>query len=174
MKIFRFLLLLAATIALTACGTSHNYTNNSLNKNFYAEKPIYFKLNPKSQTLINFTGMHGTVLGGVVQPNVKETFQLSLNELANETNVKLKFIENSEEITDKDALVFDADISEINWHFGFSVATLKTVVNYKNISNNKEIQTTGIRKSGGGDEKNNLKKSLKDATYNFLKEYEKL
>jgi hypothetical protein len=118
--------------------------------------------------------MHGTVLGGVVQPNVKETFQLSLNELANETNVKLKFIENSEEITDKDALVFDADISEINWHFGFSVATLKTVVNYKNISNNKEIQTTGIRKSGGGDEKNNLKKSLKDATYNFLKEYEKL
>ena len=173
MKIFRFFLLFAAAITLTACGTFHNYTNNSLNKNFYAEKSIYFKLNPKSQNQINFTGMYGTVLGGVMQPNVKETFQLSLNELASETNVRLKFIENSEEITDKNAVVFDTDISEINWHFGFFVATLKTVVNYKNISNSKEIQTTGIRKSGGGDEKNNLKKSLKDATYKFLKEYEK-
>lgn len=173
MKTLKFLLLFAVATILISCGTSHNYTNNTLDKNFYAEKTIYFKLNPKSQNQINFTGMHGTIFGSTVQPNVKETFKLSLNELASETNIKLKYIDNPEEITDKDPVIFDADISEINWHFGFSVATLKTVVNYKN-SNNKEITTTGIRKSGGGDEMNNLKKSLKDATYNFLKEYEKL
>ncbi len=173
MKTLKFLLLFVAAITLIGCGTSHNYTNKTLNKNFYAEKSIYFKLNPKSQNQINMTGTVGTIFGPTPSPDVKETFKLSINELASETKIKLKFIENSEEITDKDPLIIDADISEINWHFGFSIATLKTVVNYKTLTDNKEIKTTGIRKSGGGDKTNNLKKSLKDATFNFLKEYEK-
>ncbi len=173
MKHLKVLFLFIITITLISCGTSHNYTNNNLNKNFYEGKSLYFKLNTKSQNQINFTGMVGSVFG-IVQPNVKETFQLSIDELANETKVKLKFIENFEEINDKEALIFDTDISEINWHFGFSVATLKTIVNYKNINNNStDIKTIGIRKSGGGDEKNNLKKSLKDATYKLLQELEK-
>lgn len=173
MKNLKILFLALITITFISCGTSHNYKNNNLNKNFYEGKTIYFKLNPNSQNLINFTGMVGTVLGGINQPNVKETFKLSIDELAAETNLKLKFIENSDEINNKEFLIIDSDISEINWHFGFSVATLKTVVKYKNTHNNNEINTIGIRKSGGGDEKNNLKKSLKDATYNFLKELEK-
>ena len=117
--------------------------------------------------------MVGTVLGGIIQPNVKETFKKSIEELASETNLKLKFIENSEKIIDKESIVFDTDISEISWHFGFSIATLKTNVIYKDKNNGNEIITNGIRKSGGGDEMNNLKKSLKDATFKFLKELEK-
>jgi hypothetical protein len=160
-------------LSLTSCGTSHNYANNDLKKQFFDGKIIYFKLNDKSKNSINFSGMVGTVGGGIRQPNVKETFKLSIEELAIETNLKLKFIENSETTENNNSMVIESDIAEINWHFGFSVATLKTIVKYKNTSNNQEISTNGIRKSGGGDEKNNLKKSLKDATYNFLKELEK-
>lgn len=155
------------------CGSSSDYTNKPLNKVFYGDKTIYFKINARSQKLITFSGMVGTIGRGVIQPNVEETFRLSINELASETNLKLKFIEKPSEIDDKKALVIDTNISEIQWHFGFSVATLKTGVIYKNTNNNSEITTTGIRKSGGGNEVNNLKKSLKDATYNFLKELEK-
>ncbi|WP_374440141.1 hypothetical protein [Epilithonimonas sp.] len=168
-----FILLLIISVFLISCGTSHNYTNNTLNKNFFETKTIYFKLNPNSQNVINFSGMVGSVFGGITQPNVKETFKLSIEELAAETNVKLKFIEYNDEIKTTNPDIIDVNISEINWHFGFSVATLKTVVNYKNLYDNNEIKTTGIRKSGGGDEMNNLKKSLKDATYKFLKELEK-
>ena len=106
----------------------YNALRVNLNKSFYQGKSIYFKLNPKSQNQINFSGMVGTVLGGIIQPNVKETFKKSIEELASETNLKLKFIENSEKIIDKESIVFDTDISEISWHFGFSIATLKTNV----------------------------------------------
>ena len=92
----KLLLLILVSIIFVSCGTSHNYTNNNLNKSFYQGKSIYFKLNPKSQSQINFSGMVGTVLGGIIQPNVKETFKKSIEELASETNLKLKFIENSE------------------------------------------------------------------------------
>ncbi|WP_269236815.1 hypothetical protein [Flavobacterium flavigenum] len=162
-------------LTLTSCGTSHNYSNNDLKKHFFDGKIIYFKLNNKSKKSINFSGMVVGLGGGIRQPNVKETFKLSIEELAIETNLRLKFIENSEttEGQSSNDIVIESDIAEINWHFGFSVATLKTLVKYKNTSNNQEISTNGIRKSGGGDEKNNLKKSLKDATYNFLKEFEK-
>lgn len=172
MKNLKILFLLLITLLLISCGTSHNYTNRPLNKVFYGERTVYFKINPRSQKSITFSGMVGTI-GGIFQPNVKETFRISINELASETNLKLKFIENFDEIEDKKALLIDTDIAEIKWHFGFSVATLKTEVVYKNVNNDSEIKTTGIRKSGGGNEMNNLKKSLKDATYNFLKELEK-
>ncbi|MRX41372.1 hypothetical protein GJU43_18950 [Flavobacterium sp. LC2016-23] len=156
-----------------SCGSSSDYTNKPLDKVFYGDKTIYFKINPRSQKLITFSGMVGTIGGGIIQPNVEEAFRLSINELASETTLKLKFIKNSGEIEDEKALLIDINISEIQWHFGFSVATLKTGVIYKNVNNDSEIKTTGIRKSGGGNEMNNLKKSLKDATYNFLKELEK-
>lgn len=169
----KILFLLLITITLNSCGTSHNYANKTLNKKNYNDKTIYFKVNPKSQNSITFNGMVGTIGRGIIQPNVKETFRLSIKELANETKLKLKVIENNNEINDEKSLVIDTDISEIKWHFGFSVATLKTLVIYKNSTNNSEIKTTGIRKSGGGNEMNNLKKSLKDATFNFLKELEK-
>ena len=167
------LLTVITTLILLSCGTSHNYTNNTLNKNFFDGKTFYFKLNPKSQNEIKFSGLVGTIFGGIAQPNVKETFKLSIEELASETKLDLKFMENNNEIYGNQTLIIDTDISEINWHFGFSVATLKTVINFKNIRDNREIQATGIRKSGGGDEMNNLKKSLKDATFNYLKEYQK-
>ena len=173
MKILKFTFLLTLIITLISCGTSHNYTNNALNKNYYVNKTIYFKLNPKSQNQINFTGMVGTIFGGIVQPDVRQTFEKAISELAEETKLNLKYIDTSNEIFGKDNLIFDTEISEINWHFGFSVATLKTVTNFKEVNTNKEIKTIGIRKSGGGDEMNNLKKSLKDATFNFLKEFEK-
>ena len=139
---------------------------------FYKEKTICFKLNSKSKNQINFSGMVVSIRG-IKQPNIKETFKVSIKELVSETKLKLKFIENSERISDKDFLIIDTDISEINWHFDFSVSTLRTLVKYTNTHNNNEIITTGVRKSGGGNEMNNLKKSLKDAVFNFLKEFEK-
>ena len=85
----------------------------------------------------------------------------------------MKYTESFEIDENDNVLIMESDISKINWHFGLSVATLKTVIKYRNTHNNKEINAIGIRKSAGGNEKNNLKKSLKDATYNFLKELEK-
>lgn len=160
-------------VTLLSCGTAHNYSNKGLNKNFYEGKTLYFTLNPQSKKEITLSGLHGTILGPYMPPNVEETFKLALKELTSETGTSLQYINNSEVSNEIKPFLFETNISEISWHFGFSVATLKTVTNFKNFSNNTELETTGIRKSGGGDEMNNLKKSLKDATFNFLKTYEK-
>jgi hypothetical protein len=160
------------TLILLSCGTAHNYSNKGLNKTFYEGKTLYFTLDPESKKEITLSGLHGNILGPYMPPNVEETFKLALKELTAETGISLQYLNRSDANSDTNPLIFDTNISEISWHFGFSVATLKTVTNFKNLSTAKELQTTGIRKSGGGDEMNNLKKSLKDATFNFLKVYE--
>ncbi len=155
------------------CGSVSNYTNNTLNKNFYNSKVIYFTLNSKSEKNMSVTGMAVGVLGGYKAPNVKKVFEESIHELATETTLNLKYVENDSEITDKDAIKVDVEIREINWNFGFSVGTLKTEVYYSPTNSTEFIYTTGIRKSGGGSESNNLRKSLKNANYKFLQEFEK-
>lgn len=161
----------SASIILS-CGTAHNYSSKGLNKNLYEGKTFYFSLNPQSKQEIKLSGLHGTILGPYRPPNIEETFVLALKELTSETGISLQYIGNAEASDDIKPFLFDTTISEISWHFGFSVATLKTVTNFKNVFNSKELETSGIRKSGGGDEMNNLKKSLKDATFNFLKAYD--
>lgn len=174
MKNLKLILMSIVTaVILASCGTTHNYTNKGLDKNFYQGKTLYFTLNPQSKKEITLSGLYGTILGPYVPPDVEKTYELALKELTMETGVSLQYIGNAEVSDEIKPFVFDTTISEISWHFGFSVATLKTVTNFKNVSNGREIETTGIRKSGGGDEMNNLKKSLKDATFNFLKAYEK-
>jgi hypothetical protein len=166
--------LLTTLIILTFvnCGSVSNYTNNTLNKNFYSSKTIYFTLNQKSKTTMDVKGGM-PVLGGYKAPNVKEVFKESIQELANETKLDLKFMETSEKNSGKDIILVDAEILEINWTFGLSVATLKTKIDYNLVNDAKLIKTEGIRKSGGGSESNNLRKSLKNATYKFLQEFEK-
>ena len=41
-------------------------------------------------------------------------------------------------------------IKKISWHFGFSIATLKSEVVYEIENTNKSYNIDGIRKSGGG------------------------
>ena len=173
MKKIKIILGILVLFTLLKCGSVSNYTNNSLNKNFYNTKVIYFTLNTKSEEKMSVTGMAVGVLGGYKAPNVKKVFEESIQELATETTLNLKYVENNSEITDKDALKVDVEITEINWNFGFSVATLKTVVKYSPNNSTKIINTIGIRKSGGGSESNNLRKSLKNANYKFLQELEK-
>lgn len=173
MKNLKFILFFLVIITFIGCGTSHNYTKNDLNKSFFSGKTIFIKIDSKSKNAINLNGMTG---GQQIyqQPNVKETFKESINELSIETNVKINLVDSFERVNnDNNNLMFEAHILDIDWHFGFSTATLKTVIDFKNMSNNNQIRITGIRKSGGGDETNNLRKSLKDATYNLLKELEK-
>jgi hypothetical protein len=170
MNNIKFLLFLSVIVCFIGCGTSHDYTKNNLNKNYFSEKIIFIKIDPNSKNGISLSGITGGQR--VNQPDVKETFKNATNELSTETNIKIKLVDSFEGINnDKNNLMFEAHILEIDWYFGFSQTTLKTVVDFKN--NTKEIRAIGIRKSGGGDETNNLRKSLKDVTYNFLKEIEK-
>lgn len=166
---------LKITILLTClifvnCGSVSDYTKNTLNQEFFKGKTIKFILDDKG---VNKLSYEGPRMGVEVQPNVKEVFKESIEELALETKLNLKFIENPNDISDSEMIV-EAKITQALWSFGFSKATMKTTVTYKITSNdNKTYQVNGIRKSGGGAENNNLRKSLKNANYNFLKELEK-
>ncbi len=172
MKNLKVILFFLIIITFIGCGTSHNNTKNDLNKSFFSEKTIFIKIDSKSKNAIYLNGITGGQR--INQPDVKETFKNSINELSIETNVKINLVDSFEGVNnDNGNLMFEAHILEIDWHFGFSTATLKTVIDFKNMINNNQIKIAGIRKSGGGNETNNLRKSLKDATYNLLKKLEK-
>ena len=173
MKRLKPLFLILLTLALVSCGTNSNYTQNNLNKNFYNGKTIYFMYGYDSKDFISYKGMHASVLGPDLPPDVKKVFRESIEELATETKLNLKVADNLDNINDPSAVLVYVNIKEILWSFGFSVATLKTDVKYTIKPSYKEYNTIGIRKSGGGDPSNNVRKSLKVATYNFLKELEK-
>jgi hypothetical protein len=172
MKKTKLFLTTIIILIFTNCGSVSNYTKNTLDKAFYKSKTIFFTLNQNSKTTMEIYGGM-PILGGYKAPNVKEVFKKSIQELANETKLDLKFIESNEINSYKDHMLVDVEISEITWTFGISVATLKTDVNYNIINQNRNINTIGIRKSGGGSESNNLRKSLKNANYKFLQELQK-
>ncbi|WDF45747.1 hypothetical protein PQ459_12660 [Chryseobacterium sp. KACC 21268] len=171
-KLKPFVFILFA-LALVSCGTSSNYTQNTLNKEFYNGKTIYFMYGYESKNFVSYKGMHASVLGPDLPPDVKQVFKQSIDELAVETKLNLKVVDNLDNINDPSGVLVYAKINEIIWSFGLSVATMKTDVAYTVKPNDKVYSTTGIRKSGGGDPSNNVRKSLKDANYKFLKELEK-
>lgn len=156
-----------------SCGSVSNYTNNSLNKEYYGNKTIYFTLSPNSVKEVTMSGLYSpTIFDDRLPPNIDEVFKESVDELASETKLNLKYIRGIENLSNNETVVI-AEISEISWHFGLSTAKFKTKVNYFIQNLNKTYNIEGMRKSGGGSKSNNLKKSLKNATYNFLKEFEK-
>ncbi|OJX29214.1 MAG: hypothetical protein BGO86_01750 [Chryseobacterium sp. 36-9] len=174
MKKLNFIFINLFALFLISCGTSSNFSQNTLNKNFYNSKTIYFKLNSDSQRIINYKGIYTNILGPSEAPDVNMVFKESIEELAAETKFNLKYVENWNGLTSNESnILVETKITDILWSFGFSVATLKSNVVYTIPINNQIYNTEGIRKSGGGDPSNNLRKSLKVATYNFLKELEK-
>ena len=165
---FKISLLLFCSIFLS-CSSSSNYSKNTLAQNFFKGKTITFLLDHKSVSDVN---VRGPRIGTSEQPDVKIVFQQSIEELASETKLNLKFIESASKVAANETTV-EVTITDILWKFGFSSAEMRTSLDYKVILNNKIYKINGTHTSGGGSKENNLRKSLKNATYNFLKELEK-
>ncbi|MCW1147518.1 hypothetical protein [Flavobacterium lacisediminis] len=173
MNIIKKSLIFSTILILFSCGTSHNYTMNNLNQNFYQNKTIYFILDTNSIKEVKMSGLYTTtIFDDNYPPIVEDVFKESIEELAKETKFDLKFIKDRNNISSNE-IVVEAKISEISWHFGFSRATFRTKLEYNILNSNDIYETDGIRKSGGGSKTNNLRKSLKDANYKFLKKFEK-
>lgn len=153
---------LVSIFLLASCSTVQNYSNNQLNQDYFKNKTLIFELHPSSQLII---AKSGPSAGIFMQPDSRETFKEALTELANETKVNLK----TNEFQDSNVMV---KIKDINWKFKLSSAEMITDINF--ITDNTEYPVTGSFKNfSGGSEKNNLKKSFKNALYNFLIELQK-
>lgn len=158
----KLLFTIFSLLLITSCSTVQNYSNNQLNQNFYKNKTLIFELHPSSQLII---AKSGPSAGIFMQPDSKETFKEALAELANETKLNLKTNESEE----SNVIV---KIKDINWKFGLSSAEMITDINF--ITDNTEYPVRGSFKNfSGGSEKNNLRKSFKNAVYNFLIELQK-
>ncbi|WP_312083044.1 hypothetical protein [Epilithonimonas hominis] len=133
-----------------------------MNQDYYKNKVLVFELHPSSQLII---AKSGPSAGIFMQPNTKETFKEAVIELANETKLNLKTNDTEE----SNVVV---KIKDINWIFKLSSAEMITEINF--ITDNTEYPVNGNFKNfSGGSEKNNLKKSFKNAIYNFLIELQK-
>ncbi len=158
----KYLFLLLSALLFTSCASVQNYTNNNLNQDYYKNKILIFELHPSSQLII---AKSGPSAGIFMQPNTRETFKEAIKELADETKINIK----NNDIEESNVIV---KIKDINWKFKLSSAEMVTEINF--ITNNTEYLTTGNFKNfSGGSEKNNLKKSFKNAIYNFLIELQK-
>ena len=146
LKILSFLL----ALTLTNCATTSNFAKNDLKNEFFKNKTITF-----------------------TQPDVKEAFKKSIEELAYETKLDLKFTETSNTASTSEMNV-DAEVTEILWVFNLSSATMKTTINYT-LKNDPKVHTinSNYKNMTAGNEKNNLIRTFKIANYSLLKELEK-
>tara|TARA_R110002124_G_scaffold75850_5_gene203358 strand:+ start:390 stop:899 length:510 start_codon:yes stop_codon:yes gene_type:complete len=166
LKILSFLL----ALTLTNCATTSNFAKNDLKNEFFKNKTITFTLNEKSKMNVSYSGPRA---GFERQPDVKEAFKKSIEELAYETKLDLKFTETSNTASTSEMNV-DAEVTEILWVFNLSSATMKTTINYT-LKNDPKVHTinSNYKNMTAGNEKNNLIRTFKIANYSLLKELEK-
>lgn len=173
MKKSTLLFYLFLAFAFCSCGSISDYSNSSLNKSYFQGKTIYFKLDPNSAKEVQMSGLYtSTIFDDNYPPNIENIFKESLQELSTETKINLQFV-NYNDALSPDAILVNVDIESITWHFGFSTATLKSHILYKIKNGDRSFEIEGIRKSGGGSKINNVRKSIKNGNYKFLKELEK-
>ncbi|WBV53112.1 hypothetical protein [Chryseobacterium gambrini] len=144
------------------CGSVENYTQNDLRQEFFQEKMMVFTLSSASVKYINVTGPHS---GYPSNPDVNEVFKQAVAELAEETHLNLKTADHISQAS------IDVKILDIDWHFGLSRTDMITKLNFN--TNGKNYESTGHFKNFGGSAGNNLKRSFKNAIYNFLLTYQK-
>ncbi len=153
------LLFTSAAVSLSA----QNSTSNNLNKEYFKEKTLVFTYNKSSVENFNVEGPHA---GMFVQPDVKKTFEEAVSEVAKETKINLV---NG---IDSEADQVDSKILDITWLFKLFSAEMTTKVNF-NVNNQNYMSTGSFKNMGGGSERKNLKRALKNSIYNFLLEYQK-
>ncbi|AZA89245.1 Uncharacterised protein [Chryseobacterium nakagawai] len=150
-------------ISATTCLSAQNSTSNILNKEYFKEKTLVFTYNTSSVQNFNIEGPHA---GMFFQPDVKKTFEEAVSEMAKETNINL--ISGNNSIADQ----INSKILDITWQFKLFSAELTTKVNF-NVNNQNYMSTGSYKNIGGGSERKNLKRALKNSIYNFLLEYQK-
>ncbi|HEX8561960.1 MAG TPA: hypothetical protein VF676_03165 [Flavobacterium sp.] len=156
----------------SGCGASSDYSKSVLNRNFYSDKILYFKLNSKSQDWLDRKGSSQTIFGPEEQPNVQKEFQRSIQELALETKLNIKILDSTDNNLSPNMIIVDVKISKLLWKFGFSTAIMYSEATYT-ISENQVFKIKGSHNAGGaGNASNTVKKAFKNTTYNFLKELE--
>lgn len=157
-------------LSIVGCATNSNFTKNNLKNDFYKNKKIVFTFNENSKNKVSYSG---PMAGNEHQPDVKKAFQKSIEELAEETKLDLKFKEINYG-TNFSEMNIDAQVTEILWIFNLSSATMNTSISYTLKNDNKVYKINSSYKNmTGGDEKNNLIRSFKIANYSLLKELEK-
>ena len=159
MKKILYLLFL---ISVVNCSSVQNYTKNNLDLTFYENKAVIFQLTSTGVRNVNMEGMYA---GITEQPNFEETFAEAVDELAKETKLNLKT--DTYPNSNIDVKVLDA-----TWKFGLSSAELTTKINFHTSTGNHEI-VGKFKNASGGSKTKNLKKSFKNAIYNFLLDYQK-
>jgi hypothetical protein len=156
-------------LTLFGCATKSNFSKNNLNHDYFNSKTVVFSINENSVKSIKKSGPRA---GMEKRPDINETFNESVAELAKETkiNLKVKYFKN-QTINDSDINI-DAEITDISWMFDLSSATMVSTINYK--IGDKIYKKVGIYKNmTGGSEKRNLIRSLKTAHYSLLQELQK-
>ena len=141
------------------------------NKTYYETKKICFLLSENSNNIQIIK--EGPNRGETKTPNNKETFKKSIEDLALESGLNIKFIYSEKSLSNNEILV-KVDIKDLKWIFGFSSLTMRSNIHYEVYNNGKKYKIIGIHKTSmGGSKEWNLLHSLKNANYLFLKEIEK-
>jgi len=166
---FKIIFTCIVLFSLLSCATKSNFSKNNLNKEYFKEKTIVFSINENSVKNIRKSGPR---VGVEKRPNINETFNESVTQLAEETklNLKVKYFKNQE--SNKSDINVDVEITDIAWMFDLSSATMVSTINYK--IGDKIYKKVGLYKNmSGGSEKKNLIRSLKTANYSLLQELQK-
>lgn len=142
---------------------SHKQTNRLASK-IDCDRDFYFAYDERSDFEdFNYTGEH---FGDSKFPDFKQTFIKSINELNNDTEMQLEFVE-SDMLPSNNSTFARVRIEEIRWNWGLTNAVMEVDLQYEMES--QKIYLTGKNKLHmGGTKKGSLYKALKNGHFLFI------
>ncbi|MEQ9230199.1 MAG: hypothetical protein RIF46_05910 [Cyclobacteriaceae bacterium] len=149
-------------LVLLGCSSSQSYVNALNSSN--ARGRFIFTLEPSSDNVrIVKRGPHRNETR---DPNNREIFRISLNEIAKETKLNIEYY-GELGLSSEQATHVSCELMSAEWIFTLSSATM--VTKFKYIVEGKEYFINGEHKNmTGGTKSNNLLKSIINANYKFL------
>ncbi len=161
---------LTAFFVLTSCSTTMKYNNSMFNQTYYENKTICFSLSEESDE--KGIAKVGSFMSRSKPPINRVIFKKSIEKLALETKLNLKYLDNVDDIA-KDEILINVNIKNLSYISTLSSVTMTCFLEYELINDNDSFEIIGIHKSVfEGSIDKNLYYSLKNANYLFLKKLE--
>ena len=170
MKPKKILINLIAFFMLMSCSTQMKYKNSMFNQTYFENKTIYFLLSEESEEVR--IAKVGPYMYPSKTPKNRVIFKKSIEKLALETKLNLKYVDNTKDIA-KDEILINVNIKNLSWVFTLSSATMTSFLEYEVINENESLEIIGIYKNMlDSSVDRNLYYSLKNANFLFLKQLE--
>lgn len=168
----KILTILSLAIIILGCGSSQKTYTNTFSDGYLKNKTIIFTLNQPNSIEVEMLGLTGGQQPK--RPDPRRCFAKSIEQLAEETQLNMQYRASYQKSNDSEIHI-EATLDRILWNFTFSTTEMKATMKYRVPEADLSYESIGTFKKSMGvvGTENTLIKTMKNANYLLLKEFDK-